>query len=90
MKTLNQIMVHVEAELVRARKKFPDNKFLLLAFNEEAGEVTKAMLDQHYKNSHHSTEIYAEIIQAIAMGVRLIQEGDADLPFDPNNILTES
>lgn len=69
----------VESELRFARRKFPAPKQLLHAFTEEAGEVTKAFLDlQAGKGKAES--VTDELIQAIAMAVRLLQEGDPEFP----------
>jgi hypothetical protein len=65
------------AELVRAQKKFPATKHLLHAFVEEAGEVTKAYLDFHYKPDRED-ERYKELIQTMAMAMRLLLDGDPD------------
>ena len=77
--TLDQIMFCVRNELTVARSKFPDNKHLLHAFTEEAGEVTKAFLDSN-QGKCTDEEILKELIQVIAMAVRLFQEGDPDFP----------
>lgn len=76
---IHQIMFCVQAELVKARKAFPSNKHLLHAFTEEAGEVTKAFLDSN-QGKATDYEILKELIQTIAMAVRLLQEGDPDFP----------
>jgi len=76
---IHQIMFCVEAELVKARRSFPSNKHLLHAFVEEAGEVTKAFLDSN-QGKADERQILKELIQTIAMAVRLMQEGDPDFP----------
>lgn len=75
----------VRAELGRARQKFPNTKHLLHAFTEEAGEVIKAFLDLHYKGG--ADERVKEIVQTIAMGVRLIVEGDPDFTLPSLDLL---
>lgn len=77
--TTEEISALVEIELQFARSKFPSNKFLLHAFTEEAGEVTKAFLDS-MQNKATRADIQKELIQSIAMGFRLLQEGDPDFP----------
>jgi NTP pyrophosphatase (non-canonical NTP hydrolase) len=72
------IYAEVEAELARARHKFPKSDHLVLALAEEAGEVTKAALDLHYGKGTPE-ELRKEIVQAIAMCVRLAEEGDPTL-----------
>jgi NTP pyrophosphatase (non-canonical NTP hydrolase) len=66
----------IDAELKRAKKKhphFPDDMFQQLAImQEEAGEVTKAVLHYHYENGtlEHVRE---ELIQTAAMCMRMLQ-----------------
>lgn len=69
----------VRAELKYARSKFPSNKQMLHAFTEEAGEVTKAFLDMQQGKCTRD-DVQKEIIQAIAMGVRLLEDGDPEFP----------
>lgn len=69
----------VEKELERARDLHPGNKMRLLALNEEVGEVTKAFLDMH-EGKETPDAIFEELIQVIAVCVRLIQEGDHQFP----------
>lgn len=76
---LKEIALLVEIELQKARRKFPDNKHLLHAFTEEAGEVTKAFLDMN-QGKCDDAHVIKELVQAIAMAVRLLQEGDPDFP----------
>ena len=65
----------VQAELARARAKFPSPDHLTLALAEESGEVVKAMLDLR-AGKGTLQELHAEIIQTMAMCVRLLEEGD--------------
>jgi len=66
----------IDAELKRAEKKhpnFPKDMFQQLAImQEEAGEVTKAVLHYHYENGtlEHVRE---ELIQTAAMCMRMLQ-----------------
>ena len=76
--SIEEIIGDAQEEVVSARRKFPSNKHLLHAFQEEAGEVTKAYLDCS-QNKGTPQQIRTELIQTIAMAIRLIQEGDADL-----------
>ena len=66
----------VERELERAEKKHPDfpkDMFQQLAImQEEAGEVTKAVLHYHYENGTIE-HIREELIQTAAMCVRMMQ-----------------
>lgn len=77
---LKEIISKVKDELLFARTNFPSNKHLLHAFAEEAGEVTKAFLDSN-QNRADEQQIKKELIQAITMAVRLLQEGDPDFPI---------
>lgn len=80
IKNLSEIFDDVVDELESARTKFPDTTDLLHAFQEEAGEVTKAFLENKYEGLSDE-EVYKEIIQTMAMSVRLIQDRDPDFPF---------
>ncbi len=74
----------VEAELQRARAKFPGADHLLHALAEEAGEVTKETLDLYAGKPDASPEkIRRECIQTIAMCVRLMEEGDPMVRLAP-------
>jgi NTP pyrophosphatase (non-canonical NTP hydrolase) len=67
----------IDCELIRAKELHPDypkSMFKQLAImQEEAGEVTKAVLDYHYKNGGLSN-IKEELIQTAAMCMRMLQE----------------
>lgn len=63
----------VNAELERARTKFPDSEGAMCALTEEVGELAKALLDES------PSRIKAEGIQVICMVVRLLSEGDRTL-----------
>jgi NTP pyrophosphatase (non-canonical NTP hydrolase) len=75
----------VEAELARARAKFPSPDHLTLALAEESGEVVKAMLDLRYNKPDATwAQVEHECIQTMAMCVRLMEECDpAVLPRLP-------
>lgn len=66
----------IEAELQRAKEKHPDypkDMFRQLAIlQEEAGEVTKAVLDYHYENDNLD-HVKVEIIQTAAMCMRMLE-----------------
>lgn len=77
------IIQALDAELIAARKKFPSNKQLLHAFNEESGEVTKALLDLQ-QGKATADDVRKELIQVMSMCTRLLQEGDPEFPeFTP-------
>lgn len=75
----------VVEELARARAKFPRPDHITLALAEESGEVVKAMLDlRNGKAGATLQDVHGEIIQTMAMCVRLLEEGDpAVLPVIP-------
>ena len=77
---LEMILKNVKSELERARRNYPSNEKLLAAFNEEAGELTKAFLDHHYEKTTDK-KLVEEAIQVICVAVRLIEEGDSDFNF---------
>lgn len=74
-----KIFSDVAAEVARARRLFPSTVDLLHAFTEEAGEVTREFLEAKYGNSQQGA-VYQELIQTMAMAVRLIEEGDPNFP----------
>lgn len=73
--TRADLLIEVAAEVERARKLFPDPTLLTMALAEEAGEVTKAVLDMRQgKATRH--DLRKEIRQTMAMCIRLAEEGD--------------
>lgn len=62
-------------EANRARGLFPKSDHLTLALAEEAGEVTKAVLD-HRQGRCALVGVRKEIVQTMAMCLRLAAEGD--------------
>ncbi len=73
----------IRDELAKARAAFPGNAQRLHAFAEEAGEVTKSFLDLQYGKCSPD-DVRKELVQAAAMAIRLLEEGDAEfLAFDP-------
>jgi hypothetical protein len=62
-------------EANRARGLFPKSDHLTLALAEEAGEVTKAVLD-HRQGKCGLAGVRKEIVQTMAMCLRLAAEGD--------------
>ena len=81
--SMEKIVYCVGMELNRARKKFPNNEDMLHAFVEEAGEVTREFLHHKWEKGSNF-KCYKELIQTIAMAVRLIQEGDPNFPYEPS------
>lgn len=67
----------IDAEMARARTKFPGNGKLLAALVEEVGELAKALLQRRAKE-----EIVAEAIQVAVVAIRIAEEGDSDFLRD--------
>lgn len=69
-----RFLADVEAEVRRARDKFPVANLTMAALTEEVGELAKAMLDEPWKR------VRAEAVQVAAMALRVALDGD--LSFD--------
>ena len=67
----------LNAELIRARSKFPGNAKLLAALMEEVGELAQSMLQ-----GKPLAEIRREAIQVACVAVRIAEEGDSDFGDD--------
>lgn len=69
------ILERARAEAARATARFPQPNYTALKVAEEAGEVIKAAV--HYAEGRGTwAEVEAESVQAIAMILRLVVEGD--------------
>jgi hypothetical protein len=68
--TEDEFMAAVRAELARARAKFPGRRLMALAMVEEAGELTKALLDEP------RASVVKEAIQTAVMAARVALDGD--------------
>jgi hypothetical protein len=81
------VLADIEAELNRARSKFPSNEDILPALMEEVGELAQALI-QHkhepHKNKTH-VDIYNEAIQTAVMAIRIASEGDPNFPYHPKS-----
>ena len=77
-----QFLADVQAELDRARAKFPDNHHQFAALSEEHGEAAKALLERDYGEATDE-EVYAELVQVAAMAVRVAVEGDDTFTYEP-------
>lgn len=96
---LKPIIEKIEEELLQAREKFPSNVHMLHAMTEESGEVVKAMLDQHHANHDMEKDpiyiqqmgkhVRKELIQTIAMCIRVYEEGDSSFPYNPDRYTQE-
>lgn len=63
----------VRQELMRARRLFPGDRIMGLAFTEEAGELVKAMLDEP------SANVRKEAVQVATMAARIVLDGDSSV-----------
>lgn len=76
----------IEAELERARAKFPGTWQVMNALTEEVGELANALLEQDYQKGYGSAAVLndavrKEAIQVAAMAIRLLEEGDTTFPL---------
>ena len=71
-----EIFFEIETEYFRAMKKHPnfsDNILEQVAImQKEAGEVTKALLQFHQKETNNLDEVKSELIQTAAMCIRML------------------
>jgi hypothetical protein len=92
----DQFWNEVDAELVRARAKFPSTHLVTTALSEEYGEAVRAVLEHYYVSgkTEASTEmvqaaraaVRKELVQTAAMAVRLEEEGDEVHHVVPSSI----
>lgn len=68
---LDKWNVLFEAELIRARRMFPDVEFGLAALTEEVGELAKELMD-----NPSSCRVLEEAIQVAVVACRIATEGD--------------
>ncbi len=75
----------LDAEIERARRKFPGANQNFTALIEEVGELAQALLQSNgnpvdgWKQT--SAEVYKEAKQVACMAIRMMEEGD---PFFPH------
>ena len=80
----DKIWESVLTETAYARQLFPKPNHLVLAMVEESGEVVKATLDLYSgKDGATENKIKKEIIQLMAMCIRLLTEGDPTVKLKP-------
>ncbi len=82
------VFVDVEAELARARQKFPKNEHLFAALTEEVEELSQVLLQHKYEPDKGKTpeDIYTKAIQVAVMAIRVATEGDHSFPgYDPES-----
>lgn len=63
----------VRCEVMRAQTLFPGRRIMSMAFNEEVGELNKALLDEPW------FQVYKEAVQSATMAARVALEGDESL-----------
>lgn len=77
---LERTMLEIDAELERARTKFPMPNPTFVALVEEVGELAQALLKCRPGSPEHSKRVYEEAIQCATMAIRVLEEGDKDYP----------
>lgn len=68
----------LEAELARAREKFPSSRCSLAALTEEVGELAQAVL-KHAVGKWPRERVLEEAVQVAAMAMRVAIEGDPSI-----------
>lgn len=68
-----EILENIQAELARARRKFPNPQGSMTALTEEVGELAKAILDEPW------ARVIEEATQVAVMAIRVATEGDPTL-----------
>src|SRR5688572_30668858 len=88
----------IDAEIRRARQKFPDTRMLVTALSEEYGEAIREILNHYHhheqgqRGESQDTEdprvmvnkARKELIQCAAMCIRLYMDGDPSHHFPGN------
>jgi NTP pyrophosphatase (non-canonical NTP hydrolase) len=67
-----QTIDDLQAEIIRARTKFPGGRFLLAALMEEVGELAQALLQRK-----PPSEIIKESLQVACVAIRIAEEGES-------------
>jgi len=76
------VLADIEAELNKARSKFPDNAHVMNALTEEVGELAQALLHINFEPGKKGHEdVYKEAVQVAVMAIRVATEGDSTLPL---------
>lgn len=76
------IVTQARARADKAMRKFPQPNYVLNKVAEESGEVIKAVI--HYTEGREEwRNVEGEIIDNLAMLIRLVQEGDQVIGFTP-------
>lgn len=72
------LLTEAAFEAERAKRLFPSPAHLTLALAEEAGEAVKAAMDMRQKSGTREA-LEKELVQTIAMCIRLYYEGDPSI-----------
>lgn len=72
--------LEIDAELERARARFPMPNPTFCALVEEIGELAQALLKCKPGSPEHSKRVYEEAVQCAVMAIRVLEEGDKDHP----------
>lgn len=71
----DRILQRSVSEMMKSIEKFPQPNYVSLKVSEEAGELIQAAV--HYAEGRETWEnVENEAVQMIAMGLRLLVEGD--------------
>ena len=87
--TDDQVFDLVRAELVRARRKFPEPHFMMTAITEEVGELARAVLHKvapEEPDPYAADDVLKEAVQVISTVVRLVVEGDTCHGLAPSEL----
>ncbi len=72
----DKLVEAAKSQSIKARNKYPQPNYVTLKVAEESGEVVRACV--HYaENRLGWEEVEGEIVQLLAMLIRLVEEGDA-------------
>lgn len=76
------LLAKAKERAIKAAIKFPQPNYVLNKFHEEAGEVGKEVI--HYtENRGDWARVEDEIVDLLAMTIRLLKEGDGVIGFVP-------
>lgn len=80
-----KFLADVAAEVARARRLFPENRHMLAALHEEAGELANALIEHDGDNpTAPAATIWKEAVQVAVMAMRVATEGDASFRYRPD------
>ena len=76
------LLAKAKERAIKAAIKFPQPNYVLNKFSEESGEVVKEVI--HYtENRGDWARVEDEIVDLLAMTIRLLKEGDGVIGFVP-------